>query len=272
MVRFTHLLNTNDSFEVRKTFRRFSGPKLNDAIMRAALEQMNPEYLDQKIQEKMQESGINIPNNLFREMIISKFGMPIEELMRIQLSQLAPTFLSGLDSVKTPEEFLTEIGSILLCFSLSERYDIATMWAHYAGNHSGIVVTFDTENLWFKQKSDPTKSSLQKIKYVDEQNDELLDDLQAAFSSKATDWASEREWRLSCSEAQIEKVIDIGTEKIYLRSFPPEAVHSVILGSKASDITIERAKETVRTKYPHAKLQKAIPDRMTSKFRLEDVN
>ncbi|TZG36532.1 hypothetical protein [Agrobacterium sp. B1(2019)] len=39
MVRFTHLLDTNDSFEVQKTFRRFAGPKLIK-IMQGAISAM----------------------------------------------------------------------------------------------------------------------------------------------------------------------------------------------------------------------------------------
>ncbi|PTV69817.1 hypothetical protein DBL06_25905 [Agrobacterium pusense] len=40
---------------------------------------------------------------------------------------------------------------------------------------------------------------MQKIKHLDEQNDELFDDRQAALSSKGTDWAYEREWRINCA-------------------------------------------------------------------------
>jgi hypothetical protein len=271
MVRFTHLLNTNDSFEVRKTFRRFAGPKLNALIMRAALASLTPEFVDQKIQENLANAGVNLSATLVRQMLEQKFGMSVEKLMESHLGGLVGAFSGGLDAVKSPEEFLMEIGSALLCFSLSERWDIATMWAHYAGNHTGLVIAFDTDHPWFMNDSDPSKSKLQKIKYLDKQNDELFDDLQGALSSKGTDWSSEREWRLNCSMKQIERTAELGFEKIHLRSFPPESVRAVIMGYRASDSCVDRVREVLRDKYPNARLQRATPQRMAGTFILDEI-
>ncbi|MBZ9940167.1 DUF2971 domain-containing protein [Mesorhizobium sp. BR1-1-13] len=271
MVRFTHLLDTNDSFEVRKTFRRFAGPKFIELMKGAALAAITPAYIDQHIQQKLDEAGLNIPVAHVREMLKEQSGMSIEEFMRSQMGGFINMFASGLDSIKSPEEFLTEMGSILLCFSLSERYDIPAMWAHYGGNHTGLVVAFDTNHPWFKDDKSPAESKLQKIKYLDGQNDELFDDLQAAFSSKATDWAYEREWRVNCAMKQIEKTVDLGADTINLRSFPPGAVTTVIVGAKASDETVNRVRYVLKRKYPHAKLQRTTPQRMTGTFVLEDI-
>jgi hypothetical protein len=271
MVRFTHLLDTNDPFEVRKTFRRFAGPKFSKVMTDLALAAMTREHIDAKIRETLNEAGVDIPISAARAMLEQQYGMSIEAVMQAHMAELVEMFANQLDAIKSPEDFLTEIGAILMCFSLSERYDIATMWAHYGGGHTGIVVAFDTEHSWFKSLKDPTESQLQKIKYVDEQNEELFDDIQAAFSSKATDWAYEREWRMTCAMKQIEKTIDVGSEKIHLRSFPPEAVTSVIVGSKASHETIERIRTILTSRYPHAGLHRTTPQRMASTFRLEDI-
>lgn len=271
MVRFTHLLDTNDSFEVRKMFRQFAGPRFMEIMKSAALAKMTPDYIEQQIQKKLAEAGLNIPSTLVRELLQQKHGMSIEEFMRSQMGGLIEMFSGALNLAKPPEEFLTEIGSILLCFSLSERYDIASMWAHYGGNHTGLVVAFDTDHPWFKSDSDPTESKLQKIKYLDKQNDELFDDLQAAFSSKATDWAYEREWRINCAMKQVEKTINLGANKIHLRSFPPETVTSVIVGAKASNETVERIRDVLKRKYRHARLQRTMPQQMTGTFVLNDI-
>lgn len=271
MVRFTHLLDTNDSFEVRKTFRRFAGPKFTEMMKGAALAAMTPNYIDHQIQRSLAEAGLNIPITLVKEMLKQTHGMSIEDVMRTQMGSVIDMFSGCLNSVKSPEEFLTEVGSILLCFSLSERYDIAAMWAHYGGNHTGLVVAFDTNHPWFKNPKNPAESKLQKIKYLDKQNDEIFDDLQAAFSSKATDWAYEREWRINCAMKQIEKTVDLGADKIHLRSFPPEAVTSVIVGAKASDDTVERVRDVLKRKYPHATLKRTTPQRMTGTFALEYI-
>jgi len=270
MVRFTHLLDTNDSFEVRKTFKRFAGPKLISIMKGAVTSAFTPEYFDQQLNEQLSQRGINIPLAQVKAMIRQQFGMSVEDYMRSQMGGFVDMFVKGLDAVKSPEDFLMEIGAILMCFSLSERYDIATMWAHYGGNHTGLVIEFDTENAWFKNDGTDT-SKLQKIRYLDEQNDELFDDLQAAFASKSTDWASEREWRINCSMKHIEKTINSGPEKIHLRSFPPQAVVSVIVGAKASHDTISKIRDILPRKYPHVALRQTTPQRMSSTFDLHDI-
>jgi len=270
-VRFTHLVDTNDSFEVRKTFRRFAGPKFITMMKKAALSRISSDYIDQRIRLELKKRGLSIPLLFARKLLEQQNGMPVEEFLRSQMDDLIPIVSEGFNSVKSPEEFLTEIGSILLCFSLSERYDIAAMWAHYGGNHTGLVIAFDANHQWFKSDKDSAGSKLQKIKYLDEQADELFDDLQAAFSSKGVDWVYEREWRMTCAMKQIDKTVDLGGDKIHLRAFPPDAVASVILGAKASDDTVNRVRDVLRRKYPHAKLQKTTPQPMTSTFVLENI-
>ncbi|MGP4675093.1 hypothetical protein [Agrobacterium pusense] len=100
------------------------------------------------MQSKLAGHGIQVPYAQAKEMFLQQFGMSLEDVMRSQMSEFVDKFLGGIGMIKTPEEFLTEIGSILMCFS-SERYDIAAMRAHYGGNHTGVVVAFDTAHPWF---------------------------------------------------------------------------------------------------------------------------
>lgn len=271
MVRFTHLCDTNDTFEVRKTFKRFGGPKLAKLLDRGAASLVTPEFIDREIRKRMSEAGVDLPPALVRELLERQLGIPVEDFIRSQMDGFVKMFVERIDTFKSPEDFLSEIGSTIMCFSLSERYDIATMWAHYAGNHSGLVIEFDTDHAWFKNESNRSETKLQKIKYLDNQNDELLDDLEAAFSSKTTDWASEREWRLNCSMKQIERTVEAGNEKVHLRSFPAEAVVSVIVGYKASSETVGSIGTVLQRKYPWAKLRRAMPVQMQGSFLLEDL-
>ena len=271
MLRFTHLLDTNDSFEVRKTFKRFAGPKFNVIMKEAAQNVINAEYIDNNIQKTLTEAGLNIPTSFVREILKNRYGAPIEDVIRSSLKDFVDIFSICFNRVKTPEEFLNEVVSILLCFSLSERYDIPAMWAHYGGNHAGLAIAFDAGHEWFKDGKNPAGSKLQKIKYIDDQKDELFDDLQAVFLSKTTDWSYKREWRINCTMKQIEKTVDLGSEKIHLRSFPPETIRSVILGFKASDNTVNRVGAVLKRKYPHAAFQRATPQRMNGIFVLEDI-
>lgn len=271
MVRFTHLLNTNDSFEVRKTFKTFAGPRLKE-LMRIALEMaMTPAHIEKKIKEKIAERGLRMSTVEVRKMLEKQAGVSIEQALRMQATPLIEMFAASFDRVKRPEDFLEELGSTLLCFSLSERFDLPAMWAHYGGGHTGIAVVFDTGNEWFTREAKPAESRLQKVVYKDEQLEEPFENLQAAFSSKTTDWAYEREWRLNCAMKQIEKTIDLGSDQIHLRSFPVKAVSGVIVGSKASADTIAQVRDILVRKYPHATLQRATPQRMTSTFNLEEI-
>ena len=65
------------------------------------------------------------------------------------------------------------------------------MWGHHANNHRGFVVAFDTSHRWFSTRKDGQKNRLQRVKYFDGKLDEPLNDIQAAFISKLTDWSDE---------------------------------------------------------------------------------
>jgi hypothetical protein len=271
MVRFTHLINTNDSFEIRKTFKSFTGPKFKKLMNNAIAETMTPERVEDQLKSSLADRGLRISTSRVRQLLKQQTGMTIEDALRAQVGVMLDMFAQTFDEVKKPEDFLEELGSQILCFSLSERFDLPAMWAHYGGGHTGVVVVFDTNNEWFKRDNKPNESKLQKIIYFDDQLDEPFENLQAAFSSKTIDWASEREWRLNCSIKHIEKTVDLGSDQIHLRSFPPRAVSAIIIGSKASPATIDEVRDVTRRKYPHAKLQQTAPQRMAGTFTLVEL-
>ncbi len=53
--------------------------------------------------------------------------------------------------------------------SLSETHNNALMWAHYCQNHSGYVIEFDAENVFFKQSEKNVYSVdlVSKVNYSD---------------------------------------------------------------------------------------------------------
>lgn len=269
MVRFTHLVNTNDSFEIRKTFKSFTGPKFEKLMMKAAEIAVTNQFIEDHLKKLIAEHKLPMTTKEVRALLETQTGMRIEDMLREQMKPFLDLFMQSFHKVKTPEDFLEELGSTLLCFSLSERFDLPTMWAHYGGGHTGIVVVFDTNDEWFKRADKPDESRLQKVLYVDEQLDEVFDNLQAAVSSKTTDWSYEREWRLNCGMQHIDQTVP-GTD-IHLRSFPPTAVSAVIVGSKASNETVEKVREILKRKYPHARLQKTTPQRMSGTFDLQEI-
>ncbi len=111
------------------------------------------------------------------------------------------------------EEQLSNVG----IFSLTESADNQPMWAHYAGNHTGLVLGFGTsensklgdvrhtlqvtynatkptfsgglqDHITFNMNSNGTLRSEQKLSF----DDPIF---RASFSTKPPEWSYEREWR-----------------------------------------------------------------------------
>lgn len=273
MVRFSHLLSTNDSFEVRKTFQQFAGPQFVAMLTDYMDKFLTEEKVDEVITEKIKESGFlnHACMNEVKAQILTQYGMSIKDLLKIQIQPFIKLAVAELNKSKSPEDLLYELGSKLLCFSLSEAYDIPPMWAYYAGNHTGFVIVFDTEHKWFRRTDDQAKSRLQKVVYLDEVLEEPFINPQAAFISKTVHWKHEREWRLNCGVDKIEKTLGSEIDPIHLVSFPKEAVSSIIVGQKATEDTIDQLRSVVKRLYPAAVLLRAIPNIISREYDLMEL-
>ena len=256
-VRFTHLSNTNDSFEIRANFKQMAGPKFSQMMIAVAhdvyKEDFYNEILEQTFSTIQQQYGIK---SLDREQVLKVFekrtGIKLECFVRKQVfemieSKVIPTF----NSKSNIDKFFKKIGG-LLCFSLSEKADINPMWAHYANSHKGFVIAFDTTSTWFKKRADGKKRFLLKVNYFDGQIEEPLDDVFKTLASKTTAWAYEQEWRTHVSEDGIDSIIETSEEPIHLINFPPDAIQRIILGEKIKPDVENQIKEIALAKYPHA--------------------
>lgn len=148
---------------------------------------------------------------------------------------------------------------------LTEKPDNLLMWAHYAQNHEGFVVGFDTEHPFFSKSS--SGLGLRKVKYSEKRpslpkrmvEEEMLEQPPInpfgfvsifGFSSnnkfgyeyadgddfrfvKSRDWGYEEEWRLVRNISPPYSVIDANCSfPVYLFPFPRLSVHSVIIGCR----------------------------------------
>jgi Protein of unknown function (DUF2971) len=267
-VRFTPLMNSNDSFEIRSTFHTLAGPRFIQLLYKQLDAAVAEEKLESMIADVLQKNGFNwIPVSLARYALEVKFGRDFVNVLRSQMQTAVDSFLiPQLNSKANLASLLERFGREFLCFSLSERYDIAPMWAHYADSGKGFVVAFDTENEWFTLRKTGEKSRLQKVTYFDGKVEEPLENVPAALISKTSEWEYEREWRLYIREQQVDVTIATTDDPIYLLSFPAKAVQRIIVGEKASAQLVERIRLTIAEKYPHALLTKVIPNRDTHVF------
>lgn len=101
------------------------------------------------------------------------------------------------------------------CFS--ERADNVLMWAHYAGNNSGICISYAGSAL---EKGFSKNEKLVRVAYVDEAPLFYLSHAEDAknaairsLSQKRHDWAYEREWRVMAAEGRV----DIGRKSAIKR-------------------------------------------------------
>lgn len=123
-----------------------------------------------------------------------------------------------LKELSTDELFLSFLYSSTGIYSLTHRYDNLLMWAHYAKDHTGFCIGFDTEYLL-----DTGADYLGKVEYLKEYPMVLpsfLDDenLKKTVFSKSIDWKYEQEFRLffkNITKRNV-KIDKEGIKKIYL--------------------------------------------------------
>jgi hypothetical protein len=262
-VRFTPLMNTNDTFEVRSTFEKLAGPKFIAMLSEQMDTTVSEANVREMIAEELKKYGLgSLPPDIAIRLVEQQTGQNLLTTLRTQMqsavdTMLVPTF----NDPKNIEGLLEKLGRELLCFSLSERMDVAPMWAHYADNNSGFVVAFDTEHEWFQRRKGGQKTRLQKVTYFDGKVEEPLADIQAALISKTTAWEYEREWRLYVKEDQVDRTVGDPADPIHLLDFPPDAVDRVILGPKTREETAQRIRDALAARYPNTRLVRAVPNR-----------
>ena len=115
--------------------------------------------------------------------------------------------------------------------SFSESYDTVTMWAHYAENHNGLVISFHSDE--FSQLLYPVKYLDSRIKVLPSNVTTMearRNVLMEIMTTKKRIWENEREWRLI-------SVLSTLTSKdnIFLFPFNINAIDSLYFGVHRSD-------------------------------------
>jgi Protein of unknown function (DUF2971). len=129
--------------------------------------------------------------------------------------------------------------SLLGALSLSELYDNELMWSHYAEEHKGYVIGFDSLHPFFNQKKSDSDElrHLQKIEYRDKPPVINLMNTNGSelFFVKSSKWAYEAEWRMLLPLSDATEVIDKNPYAIHLFKLPAKAIKRIILGVRSSN-------------------------------------
>ena len=130
--------------------------------------------------------------------------------------------------------------NVVFC-SFSQNEKDILMWAHYADEHSGIVIGFDSSYF----------GNLHKVKYDKKRiliplsstvsNNVLRASVEQIMTTKSLQWKYEEEWRQILSSREIE-----GQETLLLKAFPVESVLAVIFGYRM----LARQKEEIQATFP----------------------
>ncbi|EPF7653774.1 TPA: DUF2971 domain-containing protein [Vibrio vulnificus] len=137
-------------------------------------------------------------------------------------------------------------------FSLSSDPQNVLMWAHYANNHRGFCLEFDTSNDYFGRAW--------KVNYVNRINSiDILDFTEEdAFNSlvtKTKEWSYESEFRV-ISNAQNQVVGLPALVRENVSEFPVSKLSAIIFGARMSQADITEVLGWLDERHSHVKLKK----------------
>jgi hypothetical protein len=153
-----------------------------------------------------------------------------------------PDFLREAANEAAKRSVQEGVRGMLGVLSLSEVPDDLLMWAHYARNHEGFVLAFDTSSPFFERRKGPDDDlrHLRHVEYGPERPD--FSDPAArnfrAFLAKSEHWAYEKEWRMAMLLDSADETVGTASGDVRLFRFPPEALKAVVVGCRASENTL----------------------------------
>jgi len=233
-LRFTQPTATNDLFELKPVFDSIVPDSQFESYMRPS---------DLMLEEAMRRHYETLSPK-------DKARLSFPDLMRLiksrpdvidkLLNDLMPTFKSFVkDFTPRLREMMTRTFDRMIgILSLSEIPTNQLMWAHYASDHRGFVLGFDTANSFFdgRRSANDDFYHLRQVSYLDRNNDSVtLIEMggKDIFFTKSTAWSYEREWRMIAPLGS-----DIhhppADDEVVLFDFPASALHELVFGARAT--------------------------------------
>jgi len=163
------------------------------------------------------------------------------------------------------------IDNILGIVSLAEWPDDLLMWSHYGADHSGFVIGFRTDCDFFAD----AKYSVRRVRYTDRRPSLQKGGVwRLSFNlTKSSAWRYEQEWRLIDSVIGVPQTdkVDNNEYPIILKEFPPEAVQTVLVGSRIKKNDLDKIRKIMnRPEFEHAELHTSILDPKIYRLEVSD--
>jgi hypothetical protein len=159
-------------------------------------------------------------------------------------------------------EWLAMMNQQLGVLSLSEVPDNLLMWSHYADQHKGIVIEFDSGHQTFSCKRKETDEFYHCRKVVYSNVRPTILSNHGAVSvllTKAVDWSYEKEWRIMKSLKDAKIVAHNDPFPIHLLEMPSGCIKRVIFGAGVSSVDVAHEAQRIRaeSKLSHIRLTRA---------------
>ena len=222
-IRFTQPGDFNDPFEFRPRIQSVA----SEEHVRAYVE----DNFEQLVEQQLDKYGALIkapPQPALKELLYQQKAR-IPELFRLLEPPMIAKVSSLLDGALNQN-----VG--VLC--LSEVRDSILMWGHYAENHRGFVVGFDSKHPFFslRRTEQDEFGILRQVDYQRKRPIVTLSDTSspAWFQTKSEQWAYEKEWRIVRVLSDANCQLQCTPFPICLFDFPADAVLELIVGMRSA--------------------------------------
>jgi hypothetical protein len=275
VVRFTQPSALNDPFELLPVFEAIlPEQQLADALkpsLSSVIEALREQYpklapdLRRALSLQQVESFLTQNPDL-----ILSYMPDAEQQVRVWLQSLTPTFRANIATALHRQAGL---------FSLSEECDNPVLWAHYAAEHHGFVIAFNSHDSFFHRRRGPNDEyfHLRRVRYEDlsPAGRTLLDlDGNSLLLTKQARWSYEREWRVLAPSKLADLTVGTLDEPVYLFRIPPSAIAGVILGARAAPELAASVRAAMLRSglHPGAWLKQAVLDGDSMRILLRQVH
>ena len=230
-LRFTQPSKFNDPFEINPSF---SGIKEKGEVKRQFDRQF--EQIVEEQYHQFDEIKRSMSYSTFLKIAYIKKESILNEIVSLIDGNLFNSTMK-----KTFDESLNKSLGIL---SLTTKHDNLLMWSHYANEHKGLVLEFDTNHDFFKNTIDTKNflNRLYKVSYSEERPHEFLSNYneELMFLTKSKEWTYEDEYRMFMP---LKNANEIKNNDIFLFKFPKKILTKIYCGCNM----LEENKNRIRT-------------------------
>jgi hypothetical protein len=144
------------------------------------------------------------------------------------------------------------------------------MWSHYAANHSGIVIEFDTDEQPFSHIAHltfPVTYSAKKPDYIHYNKcSDFQKKIFAVAATKAADWSYEKEIRIIVAAGRPLR------DNLYM-PVSPASITAVLCGCRMIGLAKVQVRAALKpSAFAHVRILQAVLDRSEYALTFEEVN